>query len=380
MEKERKVKKLALVAVIVAVLGMTIAFAALSQTLTINGTANMEEAIWEISFTGISEPIKIGSAKTDYPYDTATGGAKRNARKTAIVSEDLTEISDIRAILKKPGDEVRYTTDLENYGTIDAEIASIEMPSLTDAQKEIFDFSVIYTKDGKEVSVGDVLPKCSVFEDGGCVDETNNVQPITIKIRYKDITDASLLPEEAQSITLSYKINFVQSDSSTLYHAGNQIFGIELSNGQTMLTGAATATNLTLVGTTIEGYTVTLANIGDKAVYKFDITNIADHAVTVSSDISLYKDEFNACNNKKTTEHPECAKFDFNGDIFINGMDLALFNDLRLKIQGIDGSNKIPANSTKTFTITTEMPSDFDGNLTGEAITVLSGDINVSAK
>ena len=99
MEKERKVKKLALVAVIVAVLGMTIAFAALSQTLTINGTANMEEAVWDISFGAVSEPILIGSAKTDYP-----GG--RNGQKTAIVSDDWTEISDIRAILKKPGDEV----------------------------------------------------------------------------------------------------------------------------------------------------------------------------------------------------------------------------------------------------------------------------------
>ena len=140
MEKERKVKKLALVAVIVAVLGMTIAFAALSQTLTINGTANMEEATWDIEFGNISDPILIGSAKTDYPYDTATEKNKSGKQKTAIVSDDWTEISDIRAILKKPGDEVRYTTILGNYGTIDAEIASIEMPSLTDAQKEIFDF------------------------------------------------------------------------------------------------------------------------------------------------------------------------------------------------------------------------------------------------
>ena len=47
------------------------------------------------------------------------------------------------------------------------------MPSLTDAQKEIFDFSVIYTADGKEVSVGDVLPKA--------IDEENYTsEPITI--------------------------------------------------------------------------------------------------------------------------------------------------------------------------------------------------------
>ena len=378
MEKERKVKKLALVAVIVAVLGMTIAFAALSQTLTINGTANMEQSIWDITFGSISEPIKIGSATTDYPYDSATGRDKETKQKTAILSDDWTEISDIRAILKKPGDEVRYEAELGNYGTIDAEIASIEMPALTDAQKAIFDFSVIYKDDGKTLSVGDVVPKCSVFENGECSEPT--MQPITIKVRYKDITDASLLPEEAQSITLSYKINFVQSDSSTLYHAGNQIFGIELSNGQTMLTGAATATNLTLVGTTIEGYTVTLANIGDKAVYKFDITNIADHAVTVSSDISLYMDEFDACYGKNTTENPECAKFATGSDSAVTSAARADFKDnLKSTLKGADGSNKIPANSTKTFTITSEIPSKISLKC-GEAMTVLSGDINVSAE
>ena len=374
MEKERKVKKLALVAVIVAVLGMTIAFAALSQTLNITGTSKMEPAEWDIEFDDISEPILIGSAKTDYPYDTATGGAKRNARKTAIVSDDRTEISDIRAILKKPGDEVRYTTSLKNWGTIDAEIASIEMPSLTDAQKEIFDFSVIYTADGKEVSVGDVLPGWPSADAETC---NGCKQPITIKIRFKDITDASLLPEEAQSITLSYKINFVQSDKSTLYHAGNQIFGIELSNGQTpVLTGSATATNPTLIGNTIQGYKVTLTNKGDKAVYTFDITNIADHAVTVSLDNDLYRDEFDACMNKNTTERPECAKFDFNGTTSVEGADKSYFLRLKSTFKGADGNNKIPANSTKTFTITTES-SDKDFT---EAITVLNGDINVIAE
>ena len=369
MEKERKVKKWALIAVIVAVLGMTIAFAALSQTLTINGTANMEESYWGIQFYNISEPILIGSARTDYP----------KKQKKPILSDDWTEISDIRAILKKPGDEVRYTATLENWGTIDAEIASIEMPTLTDAQKEIFDFSVVYTDDGKEVSVGDVLPGYPDAEAETC---NECIQNITIKVRFKDITDASLLPEEAQSITLSYKINFVQSDKSTLYHAGNQIFGIELSNGQTpVLTGAATSTNPTLVGTTIEGYTVTLSNKGDKAVYAFDITNIADHAVTISSDISLYMDEINACVNKEITEYPECAKFIINDASFLSTPARAdLVRKLKSTFKGTDGSNKIPANSTKTFTITSEIPSDFDGNLTGEAITVLTGDINVSAE
>ena len=40
MEKERKIKILSIIALIIAVLGLTVAFAALSETLTINGTAS----------------------------------------------------------------------------------------------------------------------------------------------------------------------------------------------------------------------------------------------------------------------------------------------------------------------------------------------------
>ena len=48
MEKERRVKALAIVVLVIAVLGLTIAFAALSQTLTINGSAKLDASKWGI--------------------------------------------------------------------------------------------------------------------------------------------------------------------------------------------------------------------------------------------------------------------------------------------------------------------------------------------
>ena len=43
MEKDRKFKTIGIVSVLVAIVGLSIAFAALSQTLTINGTAEVEK-------------------------------------------------------------------------------------------------------------------------------------------------------------------------------------------------------------------------------------------------------------------------------------------------------------------------------------------------
>lgn len=62
MEKERKIKVLSVAALLVAVLGLTVAFAALSQTLTINGSATVNTASWDIHFKNLSTPTLTGNA------------------------------------------------------------------------------------------------------------------------------------------------------------------------------------------------------------------------------------------------------------------------------------------------------------------------------
>lgn len=113
MEKERKIKTLSIVALIVAVLGLTVAFASLSQVLTINGTTKMKGGTWDIHFekdgsgATMVEPTKLGDAE----------GSKATLNKTTI--------SDISVTLKKPGDTVTYEFDVKNAGTIDAKIGAL---------------------------------------------------------------------------------------------------------------------------------------------------------------------------------------------------------------------------------------------------------------
>ncbi len=111
MEKERKIKVLSLVALIVAVLGLTVAFAALSQTLTINGTASVNAAEWDIHFENLSAPEITGDARVE--------------------SEPVLDnhsISNLDVSLTKPGDEVVYTFDIVNNGTIDAYLYEYQKP------------------------------------------------------------------------------------------------------------------------------------------------------------------------------------------------------------------------------------------------------------
>ena len=96
MEKERRTKALVIVVLLVVVAGLTVAFAALSATLKINGTAYLDASKWGIKFDNLSEPVSVGTAKT-------TGTAKIEETKSA-------EITDINVVLSTPGDKVTYTS------------------------------------------------------------------------------------------------------------------------------------------------------------------------------------------------------------------------------------------------------------------------------
>ena len=184
MEKQRREKALVVVVLLVVIAGLTIAFAALSTTLNINGTAYLDAAKWGIRFENLSSPTKIGSA-------TTTGTAKIEETKAA-------EITGMNVSLSTPGDKVTYTVDLVNKGTINAKIDNIEKTVLTQEQQRYLTFKVT-DKNGKEVSEGDILS----------AGETRN---LTITIEFiKDLTKEDL-PKRTSTISLSYKLNFVQTD------------------------------------------------------------------------------------------------------------------------------------------------------------------------
>ena len=184
MEKERRTKALVIVVLLIVVAGLTVAFAALSTTLNINGTAYLDAAKWGIRFENLSSPTMVGTA-------TTTGTAKIEETKSA-------EITDINVSLSTPGDKVTYTVDLVNKGTINAKIDNIEKTVLTSEQQRYLTFKVT-DKNGKEISQNDIL-------------SAGETKKITITIEFiKDLTKEDL-PKQTNAISLSYKLNFVQTD------------------------------------------------------------------------------------------------------------------------------------------------------------------------
>ena len=112
MEKERRIKGLSLVALVVAVLGLTVAFAALSQQLTIEGTATVSRASWDVHFDNLSLLAK-------------TGGASAGEITDGLGIQGGTTIKLPAITLTKPGDTVSYNVDVVNGGSIDAKVTAI---------------------------------------------------------------------------------------------------------------------------------------------------------------------------------------------------------------------------------------------------------------
>ena len=196
MEKETRIKTLSLVALIVAVLGLTVAFASLSQTLTINGTASVDAATWDIHFANLSEAVVTGDAYvTTDPTIEAGSDGKAN-----------TVIGDYELVLTKPGDSISYTFDVTNAGTIDASLSKLTKAltptcssnaSVDEDATIVCDgltYTLTYTDGGQTVSQGDALNK----------GETKNM---TLKLAY----DSDKLPSDDVTISdLGITLNYVQ--------------------------------------------------------------------------------------------------------------------------------------------------------------------------
>lgn len=113
MEKDKGFRVLAIVALCIAVAGLSIGYASLNRELNITGTATKSATSWDVHFKGLSQPTKVGTGNT-------VTDATLNATTVTV---------DVSVL--KPGDSVTYTFSVENSGDIDAKLNAV--PIITGA-------------------------------------------------------------------------------------------------------------------------------------------------------------------------------------------------------------------------------------------------------
>ena len=150
-----KVQNILLGVLAVGLIGITVAYAALTQQLTINGTAKVAAKKWDVHFAKLSDGAATGYASTD-------------GKTLAIAGDKSTSIEGNLGTLRAPGDTITYTFDIANKGTISAQLSADPIISTPECSSNdatgatVVCENVIYTltyADGSKIKTGDILEK-----------------------------------------------------------------------------------------------------------------------------------------------------------------------------------------------------------------------------
>lgn len=102
-----------LVSVITVIVGITVAYAALSTSLTVTSNKVAQNALtWNVGFTGSTATATVGGTS-----DTGRSCGTATITPTTVTVSDTT--------LSKPDDSCTYTLTVKNSGSIDARLTSI---------------------------------------------------------------------------------------------------------------------------------------------------------------------------------------------------------------------------------------------------------------
>lgn len=111
--KNRNILKITLLVISVLILGIVVAYAALSATLNVSfNTITQNKLTWSIGFSGTAAtPSQSGTSTTGLSCGNAT-----------VTSSTVTVAA---STLSKPGDKCTYTLNIANTGDIAAKLTSI---------------------------------------------------------------------------------------------------------------------------------------------------------------------------------------------------------------------------------------------------------------
>lgn len=118
---QEKTKNVLLVVLIVGLVSMTVAYAALSTTLTISSSAKINNTNWDIQITdfanaGVQPNLNGGNSEVVVTMPAATSG---------------TTISGLEVKFMKPGDVAKFTFNLKNLGDINAKLNGFSLGQVT---------------------------------------------------------------------------------------------------------------------------------------------------------------------------------------------------------------------------------------------------------
>jgi len=175
-------KRILYVSLFFLLLLISIGYAYISTSLSINGNTTIAANTWDIHFANLS--IKEGSVIATTP---------------AAIQTDTTNIS-YSVELASPGDFYEFEVDVVNAGTIPGKLSLANIQGISSAAEPYLERSIKY-KNGNPVQVDDLLnPGAS--------------KRIVVRVGYKE--DLNSLPEDDIELDLVFGINYSQTNEEEI--------------------------------------------------------------------------------------------------------------------------------------------------------------------
>ena len=186
MEKNKNTQILVIAILSFAILFMSVGFATYASTLNINGTATVKANKWSVHYVTTS-------------YDEAEGSVEASAHN--LTNTDFT----FTVTLNKPGDFYEATVNVINDGTLNAELTSVTMSTLTTAQQKYLSYKVYY--DGHDFTSSQSNLSYSLPAT------TGNTKTVKVRAEYIAPENSSDLPGTDDPVTLTASLGFEQAAS-----------------------------------------------------------------------------------------------------------------------------------------------------------------------
>lgn len=201
MEKDRGFKIIAIAALLLSVIGLSIAYAGYTATLTVEGTATVSSA-WKVIWKDLSA-------------GTATGYASVEGKTLAIDSTSKQSISGFIGTLKAPGDTITYTWKAANDGEINANLTGVSLGSLSCAPAATGGSTA-----AEATAVCGKLEVAFKYDGAALTSSTtgvlnkNTTKDVEMKITYKDVGDPVELSGDVAVTLSTTSFTYEQAENS----------------------------------------------------------------------------------------------------------------------------------------------------------------------
>ncbi len=180
MKRINHKKNLSINIILFLILAIGIGYAYLTSNLSITGQTEVVANTWNIHFENLN--VSNGSV-------TATTPA-------SIQSNNMDITYSIT--LSRPKEYYEFTVDVKNDGTLPGKVSISTLSGLDTTSSKVIDYSVSY-KNGNPVNIGDIL-------------NAGAKKTIRVRVFYKDDISSSDFPSNNLNLTLTYTLQYVQSE------------------------------------------------------------------------------------------------------------------------------------------------------------------------